>query len=405
MEKVMVNHARAKRDNLLYDTMHYIFGLDNEAYQKIDDLGNNQEKLIESLRSQNQKILLLHEVERNDTTQLRKTFDENFNLAHKELTELANSEALIVAFQLASDIVIQMREKYKDMVNPTLHDLSKFKAQGFGVTLENKIVRSWNEGKLTVYTDHCIFETKEYQTYKLNYLPQKGEDGFLVISHHASVLALRNDTYVMFTEKEWQSCIREQEGLAICHITMEGDIKENPSCVLRYFRQNTQIKDCPVEEIHLNRPIFKKTLSANTWLYASATRENTTLVCGKNRTQVVIEEVGILHLDATCVVETRFGKLKSITQNAVKLTKARIAYGKIQAQGMEEFEKQIIASNEEYPNSRKTSFRKFSRHLKRHSWAVSSGTSITTIVIIIIILTSLYKRCLRPKLKVFDIPK
>lgn len=51
----MAKHIRPRRDydfsehNIFYDALHYVFGLDNGAYDQINDLESNQDEIVETL--------------------------------------------------------------------------------------------------------------------------------------------------------------------------------------------------------------------------------------------------------------------------------------------------------------------------------------------------------------------
>lgn len=45
IQNTMRRIPRHRRDNLLYDGLHYLFGLDNDAYEDISDIQDDQEKM------------------------------------------------------------------------------------------------------------------------------------------------------------------------------------------------------------------------------------------------------------------------------------------------------------------------------------------------------------------------
>lgn len=121
MDFVTTRNVRQKRDlrnhNIFYDALHYVFGLDNGAYDQIEDLEENQDKIVEELASQGNQLVL---AQRNMNTRLEnltEAYDTNFKNIADKISNMESKEDVLALLSLSSEILMETEKKYRQMLS------------------------------------------------------------------------------------------------------------------------------------------------------------------------------------------------------------------------------------------------------------------------------------------------
>lgn len=402
-EALQSSKNRKKRNNLFYDTLHYLFGLDNDAYDRIDDLGDNQAKIDQILKENKRHMIQIEQTRSNQTKELVNKYKHNFQAINGEISNMRKFEDILATYQVASDIMTEILETYRKIIQPqggfhiwneTSHKLS----------LESKKSRSWTENELDVNEDHFLYEKEMYKLYKLHFLPQLRDNKCWKIKHYASFIAFKEDKYVLMTEEDWKACSEEEENLFICHLTEHRNVNEHRSCLLKYFRQTSNISNCQATTCHAEKLILKATVAPNSWIYTTASPENAEITCGSNKTEINLNNTGLIHISGSCILKTKYQWLKGMTRIASKIKKAHIAYGEIQQKGKTEIEYPTIHHSQQYPEEDgDIKLKIHTKHLEKQNWQIAGGLSVGGLGSGIILFLIFYLCCIRPRLNIFNL--
>lgn len=404
MNTAMTKHQRVKR-TLLYDAFHYIFGLDNEAYEHIDDLDENQEKLEEALANQKKNMILINMNNDKQLKYLQDKFNKNFNLTEIKLKQLTNNYDILQAYEVITEICQELKEKYLDILRPSpSKKVPLLSKNNVTISKYQSNTIKWIEDTLHSYADHYMFSNLVYSGQKINYLPQKAVNAWQTIDHFASVMAVRGNSYALISKESWKDCVREEADLFLCHVDGTHEIEENPSCLFKYIKNSKTNLDCHTMSVDLSQPLFKATESKNTWFYATNSSFTANVTCGSNTHSIQLSKVGIIHIKQNCCLKTQSVTLKATTFEEITVKKAKILFGKIEETRSPHLEQPII-KEAKFPAMNHQQQLKHHQHQQHQQNILTNGFfSSFTFIFVMIIVFILYKTCLAPKMNIFTIP-
>lgn len=402
----MTKHHRSRRHTLFYDTLHYVFGLDNDAYQEINDLQDDHERLRQALIGQNQKLVLIHKSMANHTKELEKEVIKHLTLASSEITSISSQQQFLYSLEIIKSLQKEIADKYTSILQPSpTIDLPNFKALDISVSKTQRRTAKWTGNTLSIFTDHPIFSTAVFQGYKISYLPQKTKAGsWHKIKHFAHVIALRGDNYTLLSSENWRECIQEEVDLHICRSPGISNAKKHPSCLLQYFYKEPQPMACPTTTVEMSTLTFKATATANTWLYATEEPAAVTVTCTNSTTNTTLQGIGYIHIDPQCHIGSDSKIITAVNFNTIGVKKAHLAYSDPpESARSKTLEMAPIPDTEQFSNAEMPP-EEIRHHLRRLAHT-NVGLSLSTLIVLGAALYLLYRCCMRPKLRLFDIPK
>lgn len=391
-------HPRNRRDNLLYDGLHYLFGLDNDAYEDISDLENNQEKISETItRHENVMLKITTNMEEN-TKRIQQKFNQNFKMATDQINRLSKREDVIVMYIQAKEVLEEVIRKYAEVTKQAqVQDLPDLRKYNLSISNHCSTTKRWRGNTLEVHYDHTIFETKTFTGYKLNFIPRKGDEEWEIIDHEVNYIAVRNHTYTLLTNEEWAKCTQEEEDLHICHSTILYDENEKQTCLLQYVKKLPPQDHCATRKIKINQLTLHPTEKPNTWVFSTPNAVQAMVTCENRTTNYTLTQTGLINLNPRCTLKTEHATIKAQQTDTKKIAKATVAYATLNATKIPEMEQLILQDQHKY--SPHDTRRDMAHHARKNRHQ-AAGLSAGSIVVVVIIGWLFYSYCVKPKLAI-----
>lgn len=212
--------TRSKRDlrnhNLFYDALHYVFGLDNGAYDAIDFLVEDQAKNAERLKQQKGEVVSLSDNVNRRLMNVTAAYEENFHKISYAINGAQKEGRVLAAIESLKEVLAELERKYDNIMTGSHESMESLKKEaGVQLSRHSRHFSRWEGADLVSVTEYVVFGAKTQKSYSLHYVPQQGPDGWVVIDHYASVLAIGEASYELMTQQEWSSYIQEEEDLFI----------------------------------------------------------------------------------------------------------------------------------------------------------------------------------------------
>lgn len=306
-----------QRRELLGKLLNYLLGVNDEAYRRLDDVEEDQEKL-----NINQH-LLIHELKKSGDTQTNITqtmthLTELVNDMEKANREDKSKEQIFILFQveMAQTLTTILETKYIDILYPILDMDVWNRASRLHSNMEvaQKFAAEvgWNQNQVCSIMEHKMYNSERYELLRMYQVIQKVEETFKTVASDGEFLAVgRNSSFFVLNTDQWQACEKIEIGKFICHPSEIREANKSPSCAIELFKHWKGQSICKKIKVTLDHAIYQQLISPNNWLFAVKNRTKINVNCARENKTIYIQDSGIIQVSEDCNFTTEGRTMRS----------------------------------------------------------------------------------------------
>jgi len=318
-----------------------VFGVNEEVYEDIDALTNNQETLMKASKQQTKFMIsalsTFNATEQRIDNQLRR-FQTNLNKGLETIksmnkwfssidTNKLNIHILSV-YQVATNYVEELRNYYEIIINiqfkrGTIYDVvspayfhAKLKEinRKLPSNLEvlsahaTKTSITQNISHFQIFGYFPIIDKSEFNLIKATPIPLKMTNNCywtLEITNNYIAIDYNAQTYFQLTKEEFEQCPNLEHHLFLCSPDVVRNIDEDSSCLIDEIYQRPNGKQCNTFEHTVQSTVWKQLATPNSWLFITNGSANVAVVCGGVREDVTLKATGIISMTPDCIIKTK----------------------------------------------------------------------------------------------------
>ena len=299
--------------------LQFIFGVNEEVYEDINDLAKhedilkeNQQKihqvLIQSLKKENENNQKLA----NQSLELAAKVDHSLGDLEFGEKKIHDELHMLLYHTQASFIIKQIFKKYKDIVEPSINygllDIQKNLTE-LKVTKNTRLSRYALPSQFTSILEHGLYNKNTFKLYKITPIPHIVNKSIYIPQLEGSFVAVRMESqeYFLLSDSEFKSCTEEEESTYVCTPKMIFNLSM-PNCALIGIVQNSQ-NDCTYSILMPYKLIFKQLLTQNAWIFTAPRNATVQIICIEIRQKITIEGTGILQIGKNCHLQVNNTKI------------------------------------------------------------------------------------------------
>ncbi|KAL3280936.1 hypothetical protein HHI36_004163 [Cryptolaemus montrouzieri] len=153
-----------------------------------------------------------------------------------------------------------------------------------------------------------VSEFTSFDLIKVTPIPLKiTKTSYWISKEPRTVLAVDYNTQIYFelTDDELKSSIPLTANAFLCSPMVVKNIDSNPNCIIDHLHNRLDRFKCHIEEKTSTGIIWKELYMANSWLYITDHTTSIAVICQGNRTELTIQESGIIQKSQDCIIKTR----------------------------------------------------------------------------------------------------
>lgn len=385
-----------KKRYLFGKVLQFIFGVNEEVYEDIEELGRHEEKIKKNQEHIHQIVLeTIKEQAKNEEKLKEKALEIVEKVKHAmtdttfALNQIETEFHLLILHNKASFIIDQTKKKYKNLVEPSITynyldiqpNITEMK-----ITHKAKIKFSRNRRHFTSILEHDLYHKKPYKFFKITAIPHTINDIMVIPNLSGNYLAVREEEqeYFILTEAEFQTCTEEQEFAYVCSPQFLYSYL-TPHCAMAGIYHDVP-NECEYVKTTQQKLLFKHLLTQNAWIFSTPDQVPLQIICNEQNYNVTIWKTGILKVKQRCYLQLNGAKilgndireikiLNSFTQLRIEDTPTHISAAEIKPIDADFI---LIRHNEDFDIE---PIERFQKHTQ-WSFIASFTTAITATVIV-----------------------
>lgn len=127
------------------------------------------------------------------------------------------------------------------------------------------------------------------------------------------------DGYALLSEHEYKQCIANTDNSIICRFIQR--IRSEKECEWNLLNSVPDISDCKIVKVTEKFEMFKL-IAVNKWIFVAPEKTSITSVCFEKISQHYLNGVGIIELNANCLLKFKTGRIypqRSVTNASVEM--------------------------------------------------------------------------------------
>ncbi|CAH1101873.1 unnamed protein product [Psylliodes chrysocephalus] len=333
------NVERFKR-GILGKLLTSVFGVNDEVYQDIKALQQNQEELIKTTNHQS-KIMISTLSKINDTEvriqnqleRFRSKLNQGLDAIHdmqswynKVDVNTLNIHTLS-AYQIGSNFLSKLTHHYSRILDiqfnrGTLYDLMSpahvreiiasanqklpanlriLSSPTINIALEN------TDKEIQILSSFVILDISNYELIRVTPTPfhlANGSYYLLDISRNLIAIDYNNNLYFELSEEEINHYLPVPNHQYICSPSAVRNIETSPNCVIDEIYERPGRNYCHVRKFSTSSVVWQQLHMPNTWLFLTDKPTRIAVTCSGIREDVLLNITGIIKLSEDCVIKT-----------------------------------------------------------------------------------------------------
>lgn len=348
------------RRGILGTVLTSVFGVNDEVYQDIDRLSENQNNLRNMVNHHGTIMLKVSRALNSTNERISKQLDqfnqklEDCTIRIKDLgrwdSEIDHSKVQIyfmTALQHAVMYLDEVRRKYEclwtlihgrmDMwscalVTEIISIVNKAESS-LPPTLRihmssNKPLIEYEENFIIISGLVPIYHVKQYEIIVPTVVPQTVQnDVFLFYDIPQQIFGINYDSqeYLVLSEKIFADRLEIGNKLYMIQIQIVYNMATRPNCIFYEIYNSYNIQKCPIQQMKIDKTIWKRVYNPNTYLFAAPTSTLAHAICNGKRTELILRGSGIIKLTPECSVATHevtlLAEQRIISEEVITYTK------------------------------------------------------------------------------------
>lgn len=328
--KLYLRSSRSKRE-LMGRLLNYVFGVNDEVYEELEDLGKDQRRVQGNQNLIIKKVKeLTYDTEAFNSTiqQMENVLEQAKNNMDQQRNEGLKYHTLMTQWALSNALIEMLEAKYESLLNPRLDEDIWDKAsklhEDVGVSNQFSTNTEWNGTRLCTTMTHQLYNKTEFQLIKLYQVIQGAKKDFSTVDVTNNLMGIgKGTTYFEMNTAQWKDCSILAAHQYLCHAEVILDAKLVPSCTTQLLRFENGESNCKYKKIELQNLMFQQLIEPNSWLFAVPQAVTVTTKCGKYSKNSTLLGSGKLTIKVGCNLSVQGRELRP---NNMQQTKAKNFY-------------------------------------------------------------------------------
>lgn len=344
-----------QRRGILGKFLTTIFGVNDEVYQDIDSLQENQKELVKLANHQTKltisTITTLNETEQRINQKLN-NLTESFNHGVEILSRMQSWYAkidenklnifMLQSFTLAKSYIEEVTSKWtrilgvmlkhrhiyellpSSQVKAVINDINNKLPSSLEVIQEPvmEIIGRREDKAIHISTYFFIQEIEEFSLSKVTAIPSNPENDtltMLVLPDNLLAINFNSQLYFEVSNHEFEKCKKKTSNSYLCTPKMVQHIETNPNCIIDIMFHRQPAIQCPAQIFHINQTIWKPLIMQNTWLCITPRPVTTAIICNGLREEVIVNTTSMIQTSSNCTIHTMTSILTSRLDPSIKV--------------------------------------------------------------------------------------
>lgn len=333
--------ASRERRGLLGQLMTSVFGVNDEVYEDIEKISQNQQELIKASSHQtkfmlsavsafnktserinkqlehfhdklNKGIDLINQMSRwystVDKNQLSIHFLVTYETGKNFMTEIIHCHSKLLEVQINQATFYELITHHEvDKVIATSTKVLSSNIEILPTPLLRTKVRV-DPDHINVYGYFAITEKPDFVLLKVTPIPLRiTNQSYWIVEVPTDVIAVEYNSQVYFqlSDEELRESISIKEDTYLCSPSVVKNIESNQNCVIDEIYGRTEKNACDVREVKITSIVWKQLYTSNSWVYVTNKIRRVALICNGIREDITLNNTGIIQISQECIIKTK----------------------------------------------------------------------------------------------------
>ena len=309
--------------------LQFVFGVNDEVYEDIEELANQENHISENQKRMHQVIVQTNLEQQENQKKLSEKMLDLAKKVEKTIWDLTFGEnqvqdqvRIMTYCAQASYLIRKLKRKYTSLLEPKTRNRLMELQQNyvkFRIMASQKHKLTHNKEEMISIVEHGLYERTSYKLYKVTAIPQIIKDTLQAVKIDNSYIAFKEDSkeYFTMTEDDFKACTEEYEMVYVCAPKFIYNFT-TPNCAMTGLYEGSS-NECIKATLQKHHLTLKHLLTQNAWLFGTMEPVKIEIICPTNKHNISIERTGILRIASKCFLQMNNTKILGNDVQEIKI--------------------------------------------------------------------------------------